>query len=148
QCVRADSGATCSRGASRVARGELRMETLTPVGKPGWRLQALVVGTLLLVATIVGLLRLDQSSTVYAAGPYLYVQEPCVNVYAQPNASSTLLTQLLAGTEVAGLEKTTLNGKTWQHIQFWGALDGYIDTGSLSPNYAKNPQSVDCVYPG
>jgi Bacterial SH3 domain len=124
------------------------MDTMAAGNKHAWQARTLVIGTLLVVATVAGLLRLGQPSDAHAAGPYLYTQKPCVNVYAQPSTSSTLLTQLLAGTEVAGTDKKTVGGKTWQHVQFWGGLDGYIDAGSLSADFAKNPQSVDCTYPG
>jgi hypothetical protein len=124
------------------------METVVPEGKDWRHARALLVGVLLAVAMIVGLLRLGQSSEVQAAGPYLYAQKPCVNVYAQPNTSSTLLTQLLAGTEVGGIDQQTANGKTWQHVQFWGRLDGYIDAGLLGPQHPSNPRDVECTYPG
>jgi hypothetical protein len=124
------------------------MDTVAPRGKQWRHAPPLFIGMVLVVATVAGLLRFGQSSDVRAAGPYLYAQKPCTNVYAQPSTSSTLLTQLLAGTELAGTDKQTAGGKTWQHVQFWGGLDGYIDAGSLGADYAKNPQSVDCTYPG
>ncbi len=124
------------------------MDTIAPGGRQSPHVRTLLVGALLAAVTVIGLLRLDQSTTARAAGPYLYVQQPCTNVYAQPNTSSTLLTQLLAGTEVAGLDKQTAGGKTWQHVRFWGGLDGYIDAGLLSADHASKPTNPDCTYPG
>ena len=97
------------------------MDTVTTGGKHAWQARTLVIGSLLVIATVAGLLHLGQPSDARAAGPYLYTQKPCVNVYSQPSTSSTLLTQLLAGTEVAGTDKKTAGGKTWQHVQFWVA---------------------------
>src|SRR5215813_8342313 len=40
----------------------------------------------------------------------LFVQQPCTPVYATPTAGSTLLTQLLGGTDITALEQTSAAG--------------------------------------
>lgn len=118
----------------------------------------LLVAALCIVATLSGLLTLlpPANAPVQQAGArgldtptkLLYAQNPCTPVYVYPNVHSTLITQLLGGTDVTALEQTQANGATWQHVRIWSGIDGYIPAGALIGKHPADASEGDCTYPG
>ncbi len=99
---------------------------------------------LLFIGLLVGRARAawTVSSTV------LYAQEPCTPVYAAASKQSTLLTQLLGGTDVTALGQAGTSGASFEHVQVWSGVDGYIPSGILGPRPPKEASESVCTFPG
>src|SRR5215813_7144880 len=82
------------------------------------------------------------------AAPNLFAVQPCTPVYAKPDTKSTLLTQLLGGADVTAIEQNTVGGATWQHVQFWSGIEGYIPASALSARPPTPAKEGSCPYPG
>ena len=119
---------------------------------------ALVVAACCILATVSGLLTLvppaaapiQRTAAHEMATPakLLYTRDPCIPVYLYPNIHSTLITQLLGGTDVTSLEQTQANGATWQHVRIWSGIEGYIPADALVSQHPANASEGDCSYPG
>ena len=103
--------------------------------------------------TLVGmscLLTVTPSSFVThaAASASLYAQKPCTPVYASADAHSTLLTQLLPGTEVKSLGAVTVGAEQWAHVSIWSGIEGYIPSNVVSATFPAGVSDNGCSYPG
>lgn len=78
----------------------------------------------------------------------LYAQNGCTPVYAQPNPSSTLLTDLLGGADVQALEQVAGPGGTWEHVAFWSGTEGYVPASALGAKLPGASIEVDCEFAG
>ncbi len=83
-----------------------------------------------------------------AASSSLYAQKPCTPVYASTDAHSTLLTQLLPGTEVKSLGQETVGAQQWTHVSIWSGIEGYIPSSVVSANFPAGVGDNGCSYPG
>lgn len=83
-----------------------------------------------------------------ATPPVLYTQNGCARVYAQPSTTSTIITDLLGGADVRDLGRLTNNGATWEHIEFWSGIEGYVEASALGPKLPQSSVEVDCAFPG
>ena len=79
---------------------------------------------------------------------FLYAQKPCTPVYANPDTHSTLLTQLLPGSEVTAIGETAVGSQHWAHVTFWSGLEGYIPSDQVSPKFPAGIGDNGCDYPG
>lgn len=120
-------------------------------------LRAIRVGVIRHIVLLVGLLAVGIfgiASSVFAAprGPLapvrLYALKPCTPIYASADVHSTLLTQLLPGTDVAGLGQLTVGTKRWTHVSFWSGVDGYVPSDEVSSNFPVGIRDNGCSYPG
>lgn len=101
------------------------------------------------VAGVLGALPLG--STMHAQAKdntTLYAQRPCTPVYASPDTHSTLLTQLLPGTDVTALSQQSVGTQRWTHVAFWSGIDGYIPSNQLSATFPSGVGDNGCSYPG
>jgi hypothetical protein len=78
----------------------------------------------------------------------VFAQQPCTPVYTQTNVGSTVITDLLGGTDVTPLDQTTANGQTWQHVRIWSGIEGYILANALGAQPPSPAQEGSCEYPG
>ncbi len=83
-----------------------------------------------------------------AASSTLYAQKPCTPVYASADTHSTLLTQLLPGTEVKSLGQVTIGAQPWVHVSIWSGVEGYIPSNVVSTNFPAGVSDNGCGYPG
>src|SRR5690349_5836390 len=83
---------------------------------------------LLALVGAAGLLAMTPSSFAVqaATSSSLYAQKPCTPVYGSADTHSTLLTQLLPGTEVKSLGQVTVGAQQWAHVSIWSGIEGYI----------------------
>lgn len=82
------------------------------------------------------------------ATSFLYAQKPCTPVYASPDTHSTLLTQLLPGTQVTSLGQVTQGTSHWAHVSFWSGIDGFIPSAQVSGAFPAGVSDNGCSYPG
>lgn len=118
----------------------------------------LLVAALCVVTTLSGLLTLLSPTAAPVQGvaargldapaKLLYTRAPCTPVYLYANVHSTLITQLLGGTDVTALEQTRANGATWQHVRIWSGVDGYISADALVGQHPVDASEGDCTFPG
>lgn len=87
-------------------------------------------------------------SAAPTASTILYALKPCTPVYAKTDNRSTLLTQLLPGTDVVSLGTSTVGTTHWTHASFWSGIDGYIPSGYLSTTFPAGVADNGCSYPG
>lgn len=78
----------------------------------------------------------------------VYAQKPCTPIYARADTHSTLLTQLLPGSEVASLGQVTIGTQHWTHVSFWSGIDGYIPSEQVSATFPAGVGDNGCSYPG
>ncbi|MGH2514802.1 MAG: hypothetical protein ACRDHP_04025, partial [Ktedonobacterales bacterium] len=112
-----------------------------------WRL----IGRVALLLPVLIALALLQGGgdPVRAAAPaLLYAQSGCTSVYAQPDSSSTILTDLNGGNDVVPVAPVSANGSSWEHVRIWSGIDGYIQSGDLGPQLPGQLEQIDCEYPG
>lgn len=83
-----------------------------------------------------------------AASASLYAQKPCTPVYASSDTHSTLLTQLLPGTEVKSLGQVTVGAAQWTHASIWSGIEGYIPSNVVSATFPAGVSDNGCSYPG
>jgi hypothetical protein len=83
-----------------------------------------------------------------AASSYLYALKPCTPIYASADAKSTLLTQLLPGSQVTALGQLTAGTQHWTHVAFWSGIEGYIPSTLLSTQFPTGVGDNGCSYPG
>jgi hypothetical protein len=69
-------------------------------------------------------------------------------VYASSDAHSTLLTQLLPGSEVTSLGQVNVGSQHWTHVSFWSGIDGYIPSAQVSATFPAGVGDNGCSYPG
>ncbi len=111
------------------------------------RRAALLLG--LIVAGILGVLPSGLPALAHQTTPnYLYAQKPCTPVYASSDAHSTLLTQLLPGSEVTSLGQVNVGSQHWTHVSFWSGIDGYIPSAQVSATFPAGVGDNGCSYPG
>jgi hypothetical protein len=130
------------------------------VGEPGhiwgshgprgrWALGKAALLIVLLVAGLVAATPLSRSALARpAAASYLYAQRPCTPVYASPDTHSTLLTQLLPGSEVTSVGQTSVGSQRWAHVTFWSGIEGYIPADQVSSKFPNGVGDNGCDYPG
>lgn len=82
------------------------------------------------------------------ADSMLYAQKPCTPVYASPDTHSTLLTQLLPGTDVKSLGEVSAGAQRWAHVSIWSGIDGYIPSAQVSATFPAGVRDNGCDYPG
>lgn len=82
------------------------------------------------------------------AANHIYAQKPCTPVYASADTHSTLLTQLLPGTEVTSVGQVTVGVSHWTHVLFWSGIDGYIPSNLVSATFPARVSDNGCSYPG
>jgi hypothetical protein len=78
----------------------------------------------------------------------VFAQKPCTPVYVESNVGTTVITDLLGGTDVTPLGQSSANGSTWQHVRIWSGIEGYVlqdDLGDAPPTPATEGT---CEYPG
>ena len=78
----------------------------------------------------------------------VFAQQPCTPVYTQTNVGSTIITELIGGTDVTPLDQTSANGQTWQHVRIWSGVEGYIPANALGAQPPSPAQEGTCEYPG
>jgi hypothetical protein len=78
----------------------------------------------------------------------LYAQKPCTPVYASADTHSTLLTQLLPGTEVRSLGQVTTVSQQWTHVAIWSGIEGYIPSNVVAASFPAGVGDNGCSYPG
>ena len=83
-----------------------------------------------------------------AASSALYAQKPCTPVYASADTHSTLLTQLLPGSEVIGIGQTSVGSQRWAHVTFWSGIEGYIPADQVAATFPAGVGDNGCSYPG
>src|SRR6185437_2490281 len=83
-----------------------------------------------------------------AASGSLYAQKPCTPVYASADTHSTLLTQLLPGTEVKSLGQVAVGAQQWAHVSIWSGIEGYIPSNVVSTTFPAGVSDNGCSYPG
>lgn len=112
---------------------------------PGLRRFALIIAL-----GIASLLTIAPSSFSVQAAPasYLYAQKPCTPVYATTDTHSTLLTQLLPGTEVTSLAQVSVGAQQWTHVTIWSGIEGFIPSAQVSANFPAGVGDNGCSYPG
>ncbi|HKT40301.1 MAG TPA: hypothetical protein VJR48_18160, partial [Ktedonobacterales bacterium] len=118
--------------------------------KPVGTFSALCRFTLLIVVGAASLLVVAPSDSIAqaAAVTALYAQKPCTPVYASSDIHSTLLTQLLPGTEVKSLGQATVGAQQWTHVSIWSGIEGYIPSNVLSVSFPAGVSDNGCSYPG
>jgi hypothetical protein len=82
------------------------------------------------------------------APTFLYAQKPCTPVYATPDTHSTLLTQLLPGSEVTSIGQTSIGSQHWAHVTFWSGIEGYIPSDQVTSKFPSGVGDNGCGYPG
>lgn len=114
------------------------------------RLKGLCCVALLTMLGMASLLTAVPSSFAVQAAPasYLYAQKPCTPVYATTDTHSTLLTQLLPGTEVTTLGEVVVGTQRWTHVTIWSGIDGYIPSAQVAANFPAGVSDNGCSYPG
>ena len=111
------------------------------------RRAALLLG--LIVVGILGVLPSGLPALAHRTTPsYLYAQKPCTPVYASSDTHSTLLTQLLPGSEVTSLGQVNVGSQHWTHVSFWSGVDGYIPSAQVSATFPAGVGDNGCSYPG
>jgi hypothetical protein len=105
---------------------------------------------LLVLVGMAGLLAATPSSFAVraAADSPLYAQKPCTPVYASADTHSTLVTQLLPGTEVTSLGQVTVGTQQWVHVSIWSGIEGYIPSNVVSTSFPAGVGDNGCSYPG
>lgn len=105
---------------------------------------------LLVLVGVASLLPVMPSSNAAraAASNSLYAQKPCTPVYASADTHSTLLTQLLPGTEVKSLGQVAVGAQQWAHVSIWSGIEGYIPSNVVSANFPAGVSDNGCSYPG
>jgi hypothetical protein len=83
-----------------------------------------------------------------AASGSLYTQKPCTPVYDSADTHSTLLTQLLPGTEVKSLGQVTVSAQQWAHVSIWSGIEGFIPSNVVSATFPAGVSDNGCSYPG
>ena len=162
--ARAASNVVFTETADTQPAFKLRRPVLRPfiaqgTDRPPRLVATVLVTALCILATLSGLLtplpwaatpaRLAAAHGLGAAQTkLLYAQNPCTPVYLYPNIHSTLITQLLGGTDVTALEQTKANGATWQHVRIWSGVEGYIPADGLVGKPPADASEGDCTYPG
>ncbi len=110
-------------------------------------LVAVVIGV-----TISGLTGLVHATplapTQQAKAGNVFAQMPCTPVYVKSNAGTTVITDLLGGTDVVPLGQVTANGSTWQHVRIWSGVEGYIPQDDLGDSPPDPATEGTCAYPG
>ncbi|MGH2487855.1 MAG: hypothetical protein ACRDHE_17780, partial [Ktedonobacterales bacterium] len=69
-----------------------------------------------LIAIVCALLTFPGATHAAGAGR-LYAQNPCTSVYASADMHSTLLTQLIGGSDVTGEQTVSAGGITWEQAR-------------------------------
>ncbi len=130
-------------------RGEMGADAARGARSP-WIVAVIVA--LVIVVTISGLTALVHAAPLAPTRPAkagdVFAQKPCTPVYTEANVGTTVITDLLGGTDVVALGQSTANGSTWQHVRIWSGIEGYIlqdDLGDQPPDPATEGT---CEYPG
>lgn len=109
----------------------------------------LALAVALCVAGLAGVPPLDPTAHAESkADTTLFAQRPCTPVYASPDTHSTLLTQLLPGTDVTSLGQTSVGTQHWTHVTFWSGIEGYIPSNQLAATFPAGVGDNGCSYPG
>lgn len=121
-------------------------------GRGWWVLSRSVLLVALLASSVLALASFARPALAQPARPaapsYLYAQKPCTPVYAKPDTHSTLLTQLLPGSEVTSIGQTNVGSQHWAHVTFWSGIEGYIPSDQVSPKFPAGVGDNGCSYPG
>ncbi|MBF6589206.1 MAG: hypothetical protein IVW57_01585 [Ktedonobacterales bacterium] len=83
-----------------------------------------------------------------AAALTAYTQDPCAPVYAQPSASSLLLTQLPGGADVTAAGELSSGGVSWTKVGIWSGVEGYMLSTALGSRPPASAGLAPCDYPG
>ncbi|MFI5275034.1 MAG: hypothetical protein ACHQ4H_18545, partial [Ktedonobacterales bacterium] len=132
-----------------AGRGEMRADAGRGERSPVM-MAALVA--LVIVVTISGLAALAHAAPL---GPSravkasnVFAQAPCTPVYTDSNVGTTVITDLLGGTDVVALGQISANGSTWQHVRIWSGIEGYILQDELGDAPPDPATEGTCEYPG
>lgn len=106
-----------------------------------------IVGLLTVCASLVSAASVSASARSIAGGR-MFVQNPCTPVYASPATNSTLLTQLIGGSDVTALDAVSGGGASWERVHIWSGIDGYIPASQLGDKPPESPTEGDCSFPG
>ncbi|MGH2485560.1 MAG: hypothetical protein ACRDHE_06075 [Ktedonobacterales bacterium] len=100
-----------------------------------------------LIAVVCALAAFPGATHAVGAGR-LYAQNPCTPVYASADTHSTLLTQLIGGSDVTGEQSVSAGGTTWEQARIWSGVAGYIPADQLGPQPPQSPSEGACSFPG
>ncbi|HEV2405254.1 MAG TPA: hypothetical protein VGR88_07370, partial [Ktedonobacterales bacterium] len=78
----------------------------------------------------------------------LYAQNPCTPVYASADTHSTLLTQLIGGSDVTGVGTVSAAGTAWEQARIWSGVEGFIPSDQIGAQPPRNPSEGACMFPG
>ena len=121
------------------------------MGRGAVKRQWFGVGRLAALACVftTALALLASPAAVRATAPgRLYAQNACTPVYASPSPGSTLMTQLIGGSQVTAVQALAASGASWELVRIWSGIQGYVLTGDMGPQPPDTPSEGDCAFPG
>jgi len=106
------------------------------------------VVVLVVVVLLAGVPILNARGAQPTSPSLMYTQMPCTAVYSAPSGTSTLLAQLLGGTDVRSLGLSQVGHETWMHIAIWSGVEGYAHANMLAASAPAQSVEGDCPTPG